>query len=334
LEAKEKVMMKRVGIAGVLLVVAFAMSALGAQVASAALGCYLVSEFVSGEKGGNWTDGTCTVEARERLTTKWVKVKELLARTTGNLWCAQLDEENTEGFFTEGNCRTKNTVANAKLWTEVKVLPDISITLGSYPLHLNYLSNTVKTTLETAAGSRLTGTGLHVLYLTGELTSLGTFRAIFLKVNREGEHCFNQGLEANGEVATEGSFHIVYTSLPGSPQGLQIGILYLVKELNGATTPAGIKCKPSNVEVKVKGSVIGSINVTSTGEGERIGQKSVLSGNLGKQSIRAYWNDAGVGLLAQLLSSVGAGFTESNQIVEEETEATALNSAMYEITTI
>jgi hypothetical protein len=331
LEAKEKVMMKRIGIAGALLVVAFAMSAIGAQVASAALGCYLVSQFVNELKAGNWTDGTCTVEATRRLTTKWVKVKELLFKTTGNLWCAQLDEENTEGFFTEGNCRTENTVANAKLWTEVKVLPDISITLGSYPLHLNYLSNTVATALETTGGAELTGRGLHVLYLTGELTSLGTFRAIFLKVEKNREPCFNQGLEANGEVLTEGSFHLVYTSLPGSSQGLQIGILYLVKELNGAN---GIQCRRAGIEVKVKGSVIGSINTLPEGEGERIGQKSVLSGTRGKQSIRAYWNDAGVGLLAQLLSSVGAGFLEFNEVVEGEPEATALNGAMYEITTI
>jgi hypothetical protein len=213
-------MMKRVGIAGALLVVALAISALGAQVASAALGCYLVSEFVSHEKAGGWTDGTCTV-LTVHLTGKWVKVKELLFKTTGNLWCAELDEENTDGYFTEGNCRTKNTVLNAKLWTEVKVLPDISITLGSYPLHLNYLSNTVSTKLESTGGALLTGVGLHVLYLTGELTALGTFRAIFLKYVKGTEHCFNQGEEANGEVLMEGSFHIVYTSLPGSTQGLE-----------------------------------------------------------------------------------------------------------------
>ncbi len=219
--------------------------------------------------------------------------------------------------------------------TSAFALPDISITLGSYPLHLNYLSNTVKTTLESTAGSVLSGEGLHVLYLTGELTALGTFRAIFLKVVKGTEKCFNQGVEAAGEVLTEGSFHIVYTSLAGSAQGLQIGILYLVKEMNGTTTtPPGIKCPTSGIEVKVKGSVIGSINVGSTGEGERIGQKSVLNGSLGKQNIRAYWNDAGTGLLAKLLSSAGAGFVESNQIVEGEPEATALNSAMYKITGI
>ncbi len=59
-------------------------------------------------------------------------------------------------------------------------LPDISLTLGAaYPLHLNYLSNIANTTLDTAAGTELQGEGLHVLFLIGELTALGTFRAIF-----------------------------------------------------------------------------------------------------------------------------------------------------------
>jgi hypothetical protein len=217
--------------------------------------------------------------------------------------------------------------------TSAFALPDISITLGSYPLHLNYLSNTVATKLETVNGSELTGTGLHVLYLTGELTALGTFRAIFLKVVKGtgAEHCFNQGEEAAGEVLTEGSFHLVYTSLKGSTQGLQIGILYLPKALTGAT---GIKCKASGVEVKVRGSVIGSIVTLPEGENERIGQKSVLAGTLGKQAIRAYWNDEGTGLLAKLESSVGASFLEADQVVEGEPEATALNGAMYKITSI
>jgi hypothetical protein len=210
-------------------------------------------------------------------------------------------------------------------------LPDITITLGSYPLHLNYLSNTVATKIETPNGALFTGTGLHVLYLTGELTALGTFRMIFLKWGKGTESCFNQGEEANGEVLLEGSFHVVYTSLKGSTQGLQIGVLYLVKSLEGATV---IKCKKTGIEIKVRGSMIGSIVTLPEGEGERIGQKGVLTGTNGKQSIRAYWNDAGTGLLAKFESSIGAGFLESNLVIEGEPEATALNGAMYKITSI
>ena len=132
----------------------------------------------------------------------------------------------------------------------------------------------------------------------------------------------------------EGSFHIVYTSLAGSAQGLQIGVLYLIKELNGPPQLPGIKCPTSGIEIKVKGSVIAASMSAAPVAGERIGQKSVLNGSLGKQNIRAYWNDAGTGLPAKLLSSVGAGFIETNLVIEGEPEATALNSAMYRITGI
>jgi hypothetical protein len=324
-------MMKRVGITGMALVVVLALSGLAAQGASAAA-CYKISEFKAKVKGGAYTDATCTTLAP--VLEGEYAIVNLLQRTTGNLWCAeQTTHQNEDGYFKDNKCATKLLPAesNLSVFTEVEVLPDISITLGSYPLHLNYLSNTVATALEVAAGARLTGEGLHVLYLTGELTALGTFRSIFLKVTAGTAKCFNQGVEANGEVLTEGSFHIVYTSLAGSTQGLQIGVLYLVKELAGATI---IKCPSTGVEIKVKGSVIGSINSLPEGERERIGQKGVLKGINGKQNIRAYWNDAGTGLLAQLLSSAGAGFTESDEVVAGEPEATALNGAMYEITNI
>ncbi len=138
--------------------------------------------------------------------------------------------------------------------TSAFALPDISITLGSYPLHLNYLSNTVKTTIESTSGAVLSGEGWHVLYLTGELTALGTFRAIFLKWEKGTEKCFNQGEEANGEVLTEGSFHIVYTSLAGSATGLtdRGSVLSQRNERDHHHSP-GIKCPTSGIEIKVKG---------------------------------------------------------------------------------
>jgi hypothetical protein len=217
-------------------------------------------------------------------------------------------------------------------------LPDISVTLcepncsRSYPLHLNYLSNTVKTELQDANGGVLHGTGLHVLYLIGELTALGTFRAIFLKVERNTEKCFNQGVEANGEVLTEGSFHVVYTSLAGSSQGLQLGILFLVTELNEAHGNI-IKCPRNGFFIEVRGSVIGTVNQNGSSNNTQLtGVKGVLNGTKGKQEFRAYWNDAGAALLAKLESDEGGGFKESNQIVEGEPEATALEGKMFVVT--
>jgi hypothetical protein len=216
--------------------------------------------------------------------------------------------------------------------TSAFALPDISVTLGgTYPLHLEYSNATVKTELQNANGGVLHGEGLKVLYLIGELTALGTFRATFSKVTKETEKCLNTGTEANGEVLTEGEFHIVYTSLPGSTGGLQLGILYLLKELTGATE---IKCPKNANTIKVKGSVIGSLNLNGTTEATQLTSlKSILNGSKGKANIRTYWNDAGTEVLAKLESNIdGAGFKESNQIVAGEPEAVALESKMFVLT--
>jgi hypothetical protein len=344
-------MIKRVGFAGVALVVMLALSGLGASAASASF-CALVSAFRNAEKAGNWPTvnnltGQCQGPEQAKLTARWVLVETLEQRTVENLFCAKLllsvgEGERENGYFREEKCQggvLPVAQRNRSDYTEVIIpLPVLSITLcepscnKSYPLHLNYLSNTVKTELQSTAGSVLKGEGLHVLYLNGEPSPLGTFRALFLKVERAaGEKCFNKGEEPNGEVLTEGSFHIVYTSLAGSSQGLQLGILYLVTELNEAHGNI-IQCVKSGIDVEVRGSVIGTLNLSGTTENTQLtGIKTVLNGKNGKQSFRAYWNDQGTALLAQLLSSVGAGFLESNQIVEGEPNPTALEGKMFVI---
>src|ERR1700684_305513 len=71
--------------------------------------------------------------------------------------------------------------AMAFMTTSAFALPDISITLGGvYPLHLNYESTTVRGGIQNVSGGILQSEGLHELYLIGESTVLGTFRAIFL----------------------------------------------------------------------------------------------------------------------------------------------------------
>ena len=217
--------------------------------------------------------------------------------------------------------------------TSAFALPDVSITLctGScvYPLHTNYESATVKTKLENVNGGVLTGEGLHLLVLLGQLSNEGTFRAIFLKVTKGTEKCFNQGVEANGEVLTEGPVALVYTSLAGSTQGLQLGALFSPKELTGATE---ISCPTNANKTKVKGSMLGTEN-NAEGAGnttQLTSGRGRLSGSLGKAAFRAYYNASGVGQLAQLLSNVdGAGFKESNQVVEGEPLLEALEGKMF-----
>jgi hypothetical protein len=330
-------MIKRVGLAGVALVVVLALGGLGAQAASAAA-CYKISEFRARVKAGAYRNASCT-EVAGVLEGEYSLVN-LLFKTTGNLWCAdQTTFQNQDGYYEDSQCTVVLPAPreNRSIFTEVEVLPDISVTLcqpncgKSYPLHLNYLSNTVITELQNVNGGVLHGVGLHVLYLIGELTTLGTFRAIFLQVGKGSEKCFNQGVEANGEVLTEGSFHIVYTSLAGSSQGLQLGILYLVTELSEAHSNI-IKCVRSGLDIEIRGSVIGTLNLSGTTENTQLtGIKSVLNGWNGKQSFREYWNDFGTALLAKLDSDVGAGFMESNQIVEGEPESTALEGKMFVI---
>jgi hypothetical protein len=222
--------------------------------------------------------------------------------------------------------------------TSAFALPDFAITLcepncsRSYPLHLNTLSNTLHVRLESTVGVVLSAEGLHELALFAELTALGTFRAIFLRIGKGTERCFNQGEEANGEVRLEGSFHVVYTSLAGSSQGLQLGILYLITELNEAHGNI-IKCQQSGIDAEIRGSVIGAFNLSGTTENTQFTSlKGVLNGSMGKQSFRAFWNDAGTALVAKLETDVGLSFQESNVIVEGESVATALEGKMFVIT--
>ena len=217
--------------------------------------------------------------------------------------------------------------------TSAFALPDVSLTLctGScvYPLHLHYSSNTVKTTFENVNGVVFAGEGLVVSSTAGSLTALGTFTAVFLKVAKGTEKCFNQGTEANGEVAIEGGASAVYTSLAGSSQGLQIGELFLLKELTGATE---VVCPTNANKIKVKGSVLTSVN-TGAGSGsttQLTGGRTRVRGRGGKQEFRAFYNDAGTGVLAKLESNVdGAGFKETNNEVEGEPEETALEGKMF-----
>ena len=206
-------------------------------------------------------------------------------------------------------------------------LPDISVTLCApvctYPLHLNYLSETVNTKLESATGSLLEGKGLHVLYLIGELTSLGTFQAIFLNVvngKETAEKCLKTGTSVAGEVITEGSFHIVYTSL--SP--LTLGTLYLVTELS-------VTCPGVAIVIKIKGSLIGALRTPGSSSTEQLlGLKNLLGGSAGKQQFRAFENASGGKLLAQLLCNPqNTGFKECNEVVEGEPEATSLEGRMF-----
>ncbi len=210
--------------------------------------------------------------------------------------------------------------------TSAFALPEVSLTLSgsSGPLHLNYTSPTVETTLEEAAGGRLGGVGLTLLLLTsGAVTSLGTFRADFTNVGevKSLKKC-NTLNDATGVVLTEGSFHLVYTNL--SP--LLMGVLYLPKEVE-------LKCEGFNFNVR--GSVLSSLNAAGTNATELTNVSGALlkGATAGSQQVPEFYNDAGTKLVAKLESNASTTFLKANeQVIGTEPLLTALSPNMFLIT--
>jgi hypothetical protein len=200
-------------------------------------------------------------------------------------------------------------------------LPDTSLTLpgSTFPLHLNFADNNkTHTELQGASGSVILGEGLSLLILISGSTALGTFRTDFLNIQRESVTCNSVG-DARGVILVEGSSYLVYTSL--SP--LALGTLYLPKFLE-------VEC--GKLLIEIQGSVLASANGIGTEGSELTTASGQLAGTKGKANIRTYYNDAGTSLTAKLESNLGAGFVESNLVVEGEPVLTALAKNMFRIT--
>jgi hypothetical protein len=208
-------------------------------------------------------------------------------------------------------------------------LPDISITLGgAYPLHLEVTLTTAKTKLSNVVKENLTGEGILLLYLLTALGHLGTFEALFTKVRKSTTPCFSEEggkKDPSEEILTKGSWHLVYTSLAGSAQGLQLGILHLV-------APVTIKCGAE--EVLVKGDVLSSVDaLTGTEATEYTALSGVLKGNgEGGPNIKFFYNEGGTSVKAKLEANFGTGFKEAAEEVEELITVTALESKMFVVT--
>jgi hypothetical protein len=202
-------------------------------------------------------------------------------------------------------------------------LPDISIALGgSYPLHLEVTLLNVATELATTGAPALRGTGLLLLFLTEQLTSLGSFEVLFTTVLNPAESvlCSSENgttKDAAGEVLTLGTFHIVLR--PGGA----LGILYLVQ-------PLKVVC--GTVTVHVRGSALSSLGGAGTEGSELTSLKGTLLGSNGKPELTEYLNDGGTIVGAKLESDFGTGFLVSDESVGEVT-ATALEGKMFVITT-
>ena len=315
-------MMKR--IVTTVLVLGAALALAGVATSSASAGCYKI-EILAGVTGTN-TQANCS-DVSESLKANADYVLGTLTGTTAlpDLRCVRTISVMTafSGNYSQSTC-TGGLLNGEFMW--VVILPVIAITLAgsAYPLHLNYESKTVATVLEDANGGVLSGAGLKLLLTTGEEAALGTFRADFLQVTETstGKKCHSTG-DTTGTVLTEGSFHLVYTSLGTN---LQLGVLYLPNEVK-------IECEGFNA--KVKGSVISSVNLNGTNEAtELTNVKGLLAKgtNPGEQQIKEYYNGEGTKVKAGLITTISGIEQESNEQVKEEAVLTALSPDMFVIT--
>ena len=208
-------------------------------------------------------------------------------------------------------------------------LPDVSITLGgAYPLHLEVTLLTIPTKLSNVVNQDIEGVGLLVLYLLTALGHLGSFEALFTKTKREGKACFSEegGVkDPSEEILTKGSWHIVYTSLAGSAQGLQLGILHLV-------APVTIKCGAE--EIHVQGDILSSVeSLAGTEATEYTSLTGILKGNgSGAPNIKFFYNEGGTSVKAKLEANFGTGFKEAAEEVEGGVTVTALEGKMFVVT--
>lgn len=209
-------------------------------------------------------------------------------------------------------------------------LPDISLTLSgaTYPDQMSITALTVKTKIADVAKNILKGEGVLLVAYLNELGHLGTYEALLTKVEKESTLCFSEEggkKDSSGEVLTRGTWHLVYTSLAGSPQGLQLGLLAL-------TSPVTVKCGSS--EVMIKGDGLGSVDTLTGGETEEYTQLGgVVKGNgEGTPNIRFFYNEAGTGVKAKTEVNFGTGFKEAAEEDEESVAVTGAEGKMIVIT--
>jgi hypothetical protein len=202
-------------------------------------------------------------------------------------------------------------------------LPDIHVLSGeSYPLHLNFSDNKpIATQLSNAKGGKLAGTGLLLLFLTFELSSLGSFEVLFLKVieGKTGDSCITAG-DHSGEVLLKGSFHIVPTTTAGAP-----AILYLF-------APFDLTCGPLLAELE-GGLLTPIVFKSGSTESESLTELCVVSTGNGKgvNSVTEYINDNGTKVKATIKSELGSGLGQSALEVAGEICPEALGGKMFQV---
>jgi hypothetical protein len=215
--------------------------------------------------------------------------------------------------------------------SSASALPDISLTLegATYPVHMSVTALTIKTKLTNLVKEGLVGEGVLIIVFLNELGHLGTYEALFTKVvNKAGTPCSSEEAgrkDPSGEVLSKGTWHLVYTSLAGSSQGLQLGVLALA-------SPSEVVCGAE--VVKVKGDELGSVQTLEGTEAtEYDSGTGVLLGNAeGSPNIRFFYNEAGASVRTRLEVNFGSGFKEGDEELAEPTTSTTPGGKMVVIT--
>jgi hypothetical protein len=183
------------------------------------------------------------------------------------------------------------------------LLPEVVITLtgGTYPIHLDVTILTLSTSLSNET-EKLSGKGFLLLYLALELTSLGSFAALFLNVLLNSTTSCHSAGDPAGEVLTHGTWHLVYTSLNVNGQPLGLGVLHLV-------SPLSVEC--GSLIIKIRGNALAPLTPPTTGQLTQL--TGTLTGNgTGKPTTpTAYYNDEGQVKKAKLEANFGSGFLEA-----------------------
>jgi hypothetical protein len=314
-------MIKRIGVIGAALVAALAMAAIGSASASAASECLKVSEFVSGSKGGNFSDNLCSKEVK-KLTGEYV-LATVLSFTKEHLFCVTLlltstEAERETGYYKEKNCTVvlSGSSVNKSNFTEVTIpLPTILFLSGGPTVLFNTLPSKIHAQLQTTAVKAIESEGLdlELTFLNLNNMSLGEYLVFFENYKKVGgsstEECKTSG-SANGVVNLHGEIHLVYDRLASETGGLGVGTLFLVPE-------TAIHCFEGSTETAVfdmKGSLLGLVKpiLKETAANENTIEATLYcsgttAGKTGKPLETRYWNDKGEPQEARIEVEAGKG---------------------------
>ena len=240
-------MITRIGIVGLVVATAFAVSGLGASAASATDICELALLRHGNFDRFGW--GGCNGYLPGRWEGWWFNYFGSVGKKlTGSEYCSQLGEGEgeTRGEYTDSECTTKG---EGKFIKAKLALPDVQPALegASYPITIERTLLSTMFAFETAA-SKASGSGGLLLLLSIESSSLvvNSFDARFLKVEFEKSQCNTSGAAA-GEVSTTGTVLIARLSKTSSAIGLLL-------------EPSEIQLECGLMEIRIKGTMLGSLS--------------------------------------------------------------------------